>query len=59
QIVGHPIKKNYIEKAKGDARHTAADITKAKTLLSYQPQVSLSQGLAQEWEWIQNLYACV
>ncbi len=59
QIVGHPIKKNYIEKAKGDARHTAADITKAKTLLSYQPQVSLSEGLAQEWEWIQNLYACV
>ncbi|NEO90597.1 MAG: NAD-dependent epimerase/dehydratase family protein, partial [Moorea sp. SIO3G5] len=59
EIVGHPIKKNYIEKAKGDARHTAADITKAKTLLSYQPQVSLSEGLAQEWEWIQNLYTCV
>ncbi|NEP49228.1 MAG: NAD-dependent epimerase/dehydratase family protein [Moorea sp. SIO3C2] len=59
QIVGHPIKKNYIEKAKGDARHTAADITKAKSLLSYQPQVSLSEGLAQEWEWIQTLYARV
>ncbi len=55
-IVGHPINKNYIEKAMGDARHTAADVSKARTILGYQPQVSLYEGLSQEWQWIQSFY---
>jgi nucleoside-diphosphate-sugar epimerase len=55
QIVGKPIKRKYIEKAMGDARHTAADISKAQKLLGYQPQVSLREGLTQEWEWIKSL----
>ncbi|MDJ0559572.1 MAG: UDP-glucose 4-epimerase, partial [Microcystis sp. M53599_WE4] len=42
--------------ARGDARHTAADVTKARTILGYNPQVSLAEGLAQEWQWIQELY---
>lgn len=57
QIVGRPIRKNYIEKAMGDARHTAADVSKAKKLIGYQPQVSLVEGLSQEWAWVQALYA--
>ncbi|MFN6516571.1 MAG: NAD-dependent epimerase/dehydratase family protein [Nostoc sp. CreGUA01] len=56
QIVGKPIKRNHIEKAMGDARHTAADISKAQKLLGYQPQVSLTEGLTKEWEWIKSLY---
>jgi UDP-glucose 4-epimerase len=56
EIVGHPIKKNYIEKAMGDARHTAADVSKARKILGYQPQVSLYDGLRQEWQWIQSFY---
>ncbi len=56
QIVGKPIKRNHIEKAMGDARHTAADISKAQKLLGYQPQVSLTEGLTQEWQWIKSLY---
>ncbi|MBE9197610.1 MULTISPECIES: NAD-dependent epimerase/dehydratase family protein [unclassified Nodularia (in: cyanobacteria)] len=57
EIVGKPIKKNYIEKAMGDARHTAADVSKAQEILGYQPQVSLKEGLTQEWQWVQALYA--
>ncbi len=57
QIVGKPIKRNHIEKAMGDARHTAADISKAQKLLGYQPKVSLTEGLTQEWEWIKSLYS--
>ncbi|MFN6468912.1 MAG: NAD-dependent epimerase/dehydratase family protein [Nostoc sp. SerVER01] len=57
QIVGKPIKRNYIEKAMGDARHTAADISKAQKILGYQPQVSLTEGLTKEWEWIKSLYS--
>jgi len=56
EIVGKPIKRNYIEKAMGDARHTAADVSKAQRILGYQPQVCLTEGLTQEWEWVKALY---
>ncbi|MGI0493402.1 NAD-dependent epimerase/dehydratase family protein [Alkalinema pantanalense CENA528] len=57
EIIGKPIQRNHIEKARGDARHTAADVTKAREILGYNPQVTLRQGLEQEWVWIQALYA--
>ncbi|ANV90825.1 NAD-dependent epimerase/dehydratase family protein [Picosynechococcus sp. PCC 8807] len=56
QIVGQPIPRNYGDRARGDARHTSADVTKAKTILGYDPQVKLSEGLRREWDWIQSLY---
>lgn len=56
EIVGKPIKRNHIAKAMGDARHTAADVSKAQRILGYQPQVSLREGLMQEWEWVKGLY---
>ncbi|NEQ36337.1 MAG: NAD-dependent epimerase/dehydratase family protein [Okeania sp. SIO3I5] len=55
EIVGRPIKKNFVEKARGDARHTSADVSKAQKILGYQPQVSLKEGLQREWEWIKSL----
>ncbi|MGF1482190.1 MAG: NAD-dependent epimerase/dehydratase family protein [Cyanophyceae cyanobacterium] len=55
-VVGHSIRRNHIDKARGDARHTAADVTKAKNLIGYDPKVSLVEGLAREWEWIQSVY---
>jgi UDP-glucose 4-epimerase len=57
EIVGKPIKRNYIERAMGDARHTAADVQKARKILGYQPQISLPAGLVQEWNWIKSLYS--
>lgn len=56
EIVGKPIKRNHIQKAMGDARHTAADVSKAQRILGYQPKVSLREGLTQEWEWVKALY---
>jgi nucleoside-diphosphate-sugar epimerase len=55
KIVGRPIRKNYLEPAMGDARHTAADVSKARKILGYEPKVSLAEGLQQEWEWIQGI----
>jgi nucleoside-diphosphate-sugar epimerase len=55
EIVAKPIGRNYREMAKGDARHTAADVSKAKRILNYQPQVAMKEGLTKEWEWIQTL----
>ncbi|MDJ0514846.1 MAG: GDP-mannose 4,6-dehydratase [Trichodesmium sp. MO_231.B1] len=57
EIVGRPIKKNFVEKARGDARHTSADVSKAQKILGYQPQVSLKEGLEREWEWMRSLYS--
>ena len=56
EIVGKPIKRNHIEKAMGDARHTAADVSKAKKILGYQPSISLREGLTREWEWVKGMY---
>ncbi len=56
EIVGKPIKRNHIEKAMGDARHTGADISKAQKILAWQPRVLLREGLTQEWDWVKNLY---
>ncbi|MGB6299123.1 MAG: NAD-dependent epimerase/dehydratase family protein [Rivularia sp. (in: cyanobacteria)] len=56
EIVGKPIKRNHIERAMGDARHTAADVSKAKKILGYQPIISLREGLIKEWEWVKGIY---
>ncbi|NEU76061.1 NAD-dependent epimerase/dehydratase family protein [Hassallia byssoidea VB512170] len=56
EIVGKPIKRIHIEKAMGDARHTAADVSKAQRILGYQPKVAFREGLMQEWEWVKALY---
>lgn len=55
-IMGQPIVRHYIDQARGDARHTAADVTKAKQILGFAPKVSLREGLTHEWQWIQTLY---
>lgn len=56
EIVGHPIRRERMESAIGDARHTGADVSKAERLLGYKPQVSLREGLTREWQWIQSIY---
>lgn len=57
KIVQRPIQRKHIEMAMGDARHTSADVSKANRILGYQAKVSLTEGLQQEWEWVQRLYA--
>jgi len=54
--IGKKIQRTYHERATGDARDTSAEISKAQKILSYSPQVGLTEGLTQEWEWIQKQY---
>jgi len=36
----------------GDVRHTAADISRARDVLGYEPRVSLAEGLREQVEWV-------
>lgn len=51
------IKIKWEEKQKGDVAHTLADIDKAHKDFNYLPQTSLSDGLKEEWIWLQSLYS--
>jgi nucleoside-diphosphate-sugar epimerase len=41
----------HIEKQKGDVENTWADVSKAKTALSWRPEVRISRGLAMYIDW--------
>ncbi|WP_071517224.1 GDP-mannose 4,6-dehydratase [Geitlerinema sp. PCC 9228] len=56
EITQRLVQRRYVQKAMGDARHTAADISKAREILGFQPQVSLREGLTQQWQWIRQVY---
>ncbi len=48
----------YRETRVGDVRHSLADITRARTLLGYEPTVGLEEGLRKTMEWwSQSRYA--
>ncbi len=41
----------------GDIRHCVADITRARTLLGYEPKVSVEQGILELLEWVKKQQA--
>lgn len=50
-IMGSTIVPNYGPERPGDIPHSLADITKAKTLLEYDPLVKIEEGLKIAVEW--------
>ena len=47
---------HYVDFRRGDVRHSQADITKAATLLGYQPTHRIGEGLQQAMAWyVQHL----
>jgi UDP-glucuronate 4-epimerase len=50
-LVGKKANINYMPNQPGDVPRTCANITKAQTLLGYQPTTPLDQGLKKTWEW--------
>jgi nucleoside-diphosphate-sugar epimerase len=45
------VEADYREPRAGDVRHSLADITRAREMLGYEPQVSLEEGLRKTIEW--------
>ena len=45
---------DYQEPRKGDVRHSLADISRARELLGFAPQVDLANGLKLTMDWWKN-----
>ena len=41
----------------GDIRHCVADITRARTLLGYEPKVKLADGIPELLDWVRQQQA--
>ncbi len=48
ELTGKPLRVEYLEAMKGDARRTGAITARARADLSYEPQVDLREGLARQ-----------
>ena len=56
RITGLPVRVERLERRSGDPRDTHADTAKAHVALGYRPEVSLDEGLEQQWRWIRSVY---
>ena len=53
-IVGTALEPVYEEARTGDVKDSQADITKARTLLGYEPSVELEEGLRHTFDWFRR-----
>ena len=51
KITGKSVEPNYGPERIGDVKHSLADISKAKELLGYDPNVSVEEGLKKTFRW--------
>ena len=54
EILGKKAWVKHEDTQRGDVKHTAADITKARKALGYIPKVKIREGLEKEAEWIKG-----
>lgn len=51
EVAGSDLAPKYGPERKGDVKHSLADISKAKTLLNYNPPTTIKEGLKITFEW--------
>jgi UDP-N-acetylglucosamine/UDP-N-acetylgalactosamine 4-epimerase len=51
EVAGSDLAPKYGEERKGDVKHSLADISKGRSLLGYDPEVSIKEGLKIAFEW--------
>jgi UDP-N-acetylglucosamine/UDP-N-acetyl-alpha-D-glucosaminouronate 4-epimerase len=56
-ISGRKLEVKYDPPRDGDIRDSQADITQARTLLGYEPQVDFEQGLRRTFDWYRSVHA--
>ena len=57
QISGKIIKPKYDAPRNGDIRDSQADVSLARSVLGYTPQVLFEEGLKRTWEWYKKTYS--
>lgn len=55
KIMGKKGQYNSMPPRQGDQKETAADISKARAVLGYEPKVSFEEGLTNEIEWCRKI----
>lgn len=56
ELTARPLDVQYFPWEHGDVRDTGADTTRARRDLGFEPQVSLEEGLAAEFDWLTALH---
>ena len=51
EVAGSDLAPRYGPERKGDVKHSLADISKARSLLNYNPAISVKEGLKATFEW--------
>jgi len=55
RVTGRPLQATYSEARRFDVPELVLDTTRAKRYLHWEPKVSLEEGVARTWQWIQTL----
>lgn len=55
ELAGKRLDVRYLGSERGDVRDTAAETSKAREQLGFDPMTSLEQGLAAEFEWLAEM----
>ncbi len=51
-VTGRTLRVESAEPARGDAKHTLGDNSRARAALGFRPRVPLADGLAAQWKWL-------
>ena len=54
ETTGRPLRIEHADAARGDARHTLGDNSRAHAALGFAPKTSLAEGVAAEWAWLKE-----
>jgi len=54
EIVGKNLKPIYDKPREGDIRHSVGDISKAKSVLGFEPEYTIEEGLKESIEWFKK-----
>ena len=54
ELLGSDVKPAHVAPRPGDIRHSFADISKAQTILGYEPKVDLTVGLMKTIDWFKT-----
>lgn len=58
KAMGKEGKKKFMPMQPGDVVSTSADISKAKTMLNYEPKTHIAEGIPKFVEWYKEYYQC-